>query len=166
MRCITDAFQILAITLDNASNNNTLIEELPDLLEGFQGSLTRIHCLAHILNLVVSSLGICSYVYIVYEAILSRFAKEKASTSEDEDEDEDDEEADVELVKGEVVDGDENDEVDPAVKASDQSVVEEIVRELNSEEVDDDDGAGELRQLTDEEALLGQTSLSKVREPV
>ena len=45
--------QILAITTDNASNNNTLIDELGDLLDGFQGSLTRVQCFAHVLNLVV-----------------------------------------------------------------------------------------------------------------
>jgi len=45
--------QILGITLDNASNNNTLVNELADLLHGYQGSLTRIRCFAHILNLVV-----------------------------------------------------------------------------------------------------------------
>ena len=45
--------QILAFTADNASNNNTLVDELGDLLDGFQGSLTRVRCFAHILNLVV-----------------------------------------------------------------------------------------------------------------
>ena len=45
--------QILAFTADNASNNNTLVDELGDLLDGFQGPLTRVRCFAHILNLVV-----------------------------------------------------------------------------------------------------------------
>jgi hypothetical protein len=45
--------QILALTADNASNNNPLVVELSELLNGFQGSLTRIRCFAHILNLVV-----------------------------------------------------------------------------------------------------------------
>lgn len=45
--------QILAFTADNTSNNNTLIDELGDLLDGFQGSLTRVRCFAHILNLMV-----------------------------------------------------------------------------------------------------------------
>jgi hypothetical protein len=45
--------RILGITLDNASNNNTLVNELTDSLDGYQGSLTRIRCFAHILNLVV-----------------------------------------------------------------------------------------------------------------
>jgi hypothetical protein len=38
---------------DNASNNNTLVDELGELLDGFGGSLTRVRCFAHILNLVV-----------------------------------------------------------------------------------------------------------------
>jgi hypothetical protein len=50
---LTLNLQILAFTADNASNNNTLIDELGDLLDGFQGSLARVRCFAHILNLVV-----------------------------------------------------------------------------------------------------------------
>jgi hypothetical protein len=38
---------------DNASNNNTLVEKLEDLLNGFKGSVSQIRCFAHILNLVV-----------------------------------------------------------------------------------------------------------------
>jgi hypothetical protein len=38
---------------DNALNNNTLVDELGKLLNGFQGSLTRVRCFAHILNLIV-----------------------------------------------------------------------------------------------------------------
>jgi hypothetical protein len=36
----TRKLQILAFTADNASNNNTLVDELGDLLDGFQGPLT------------------------------------------------------------------------------------------------------------------------------
>ena len=45
--------QILAFTADNAFNNNTLVEELGELLDGFQGSLWRVRCFVHILNLIV-----------------------------------------------------------------------------------------------------------------
>lgn len=45
--------QVLALTTDNASNNITLVDELADLLNGFQGSLAWIRCFAHVLNLVV-----------------------------------------------------------------------------------------------------------------
>jgi hypothetical protein len=44
---------------DNASNNNTLVDELAEMLDRFQGSLTRVRCFAHILNLVVK-------VFILY----------------------------------------------------------------------------------------------------
>lgn len=46
-------FQILALVADNASNNNTLVEELEFLLTSYRGSVTRVPCFAHILNLVV-----------------------------------------------------------------------------------------------------------------
>ena len=45
--------QILAFTANNVSNNNMLVEELGELLDGFQGSLWRVWCFVHILNLVV-----------------------------------------------------------------------------------------------------------------
>ena len=34
--------QILAFVADNTLNNNTLVDELGDVLDGFQGSLTRV----------------------------------------------------------------------------------------------------------------------------
>jgi hypothetical protein len=51
-----DAKQILALTLDNASNNNTLVEELSKTFEGFQGSLVCMRCFAHVLNLIVKAI--------------------------------------------------------------------------------------------------------------
>jgi hypothetical protein len=51
--------QILSLTANNASNNNTLVDDLSDLLNGFQGSETRIRCFAHILNLVVKVRRMC-----------------------------------------------------------------------------------------------------------
>ena len=47
--------QILSATHNNASNNNTLVNELADLLDGFQGKATRVRCFAHVLNLVVKA---------------------------------------------------------------------------------------------------------------
>jgi hypothetical protein len=46
--------QLLAITMDNASNNDTLVTELDHLIDGFAGSEVRVRCAAHILNLVVN----------------------------------------------------------------------------------------------------------------
>jgi hypothetical protein len=45
--------KILAFTADNASNNDTLVEELSVLLPKFKGAQARVRCFAHILNLIV-----------------------------------------------------------------------------------------------------------------
>lgn len=45
--------QILGITADNASNNDTLTTELESSLRGANSIQTRVRCFAHILNLVV-----------------------------------------------------------------------------------------------------------------
>jgi hypothetical protein len=45
--------QVLGIVCDNASNNDTMINQLGLLLPGFKGRPARVRCFAHILNLVV-----------------------------------------------------------------------------------------------------------------
>jgi hypothetical protein len=47
--------QILSITCDNASNNDTMIGELANLLDDFPGAANQTRCFTHILNLVVKS---------------------------------------------------------------------------------------------------------------
>ena len=47
--------KILSVTCDNASNNDTMMENLDDLLSGFS-SLNHTRCFAHILNLVAKAL--------------------------------------------------------------------------------------------------------------
>ena len=47
--------QILSITCDNASNNDTMIAELANLLNDFPGPANQTRCFTHILNLVVKS---------------------------------------------------------------------------------------------------------------
>ncbi|KAJ3504337.1 hypothetical protein NMY22_g17960 [Coprinellus aureogranulatus] len=44
--------RILGFTGDNASNNDTLVEELSMLIPSFRGDAARIRCLAHVINLV------------------------------------------------------------------------------------------------------------------
>jgi hypothetical protein len=66
-----------------------------------------------------------------------------------------------ELDPDEPVDGVE-DVVDPAVEASDESLIEQVVNELNGGEVGDECDVGELRELTPEEISLGQFTLEKV----
>jgi hypothetical protein len=47
--------QILSVTCDNASNNDTMIEELKDLVAAFAGEASRTRCFAHIINLIAKS---------------------------------------------------------------------------------------------------------------
>ena len=48
--------KILSITCDNASNNDTMINVLKELVEDFPGPANQTRCFAHILNLVVKSI--------------------------------------------------------------------------------------------------------------
>ena len=40
-------------TVDSASNNDTLVDELLNLIPTFGGKEYQVHCFAHILNLIV-----------------------------------------------------------------------------------------------------------------
>src|SRR6266567_1425672 len=48
--------QILSVTCDNASNNDTMIAELANLLDDFPGPANQTRCFTHVLNLVVKSI--------------------------------------------------------------------------------------------------------------
>src|SRR6266446_4851272 len=48
--------KILSITCDNTSNNDTMIEELANLVDDFPGPTNQTRCFLHILNLVVKSI--------------------------------------------------------------------------------------------------------------
>ena len=48
--------KLLSVTCDNASNNNTMIEELTNLLDDFPGPANQMQCFLHILNLMVKSI--------------------------------------------------------------------------------------------------------------
>jgi hypothetical protein len=45
--------KVLTFTADNASNNNTLVDELADLILTFGGKEYHVRCFVHILNLIV-----------------------------------------------------------------------------------------------------------------
>jgi hypothetical protein len=47
---------MLSITCDNASNNDTMVMELANLIEDFPGPANQTRCFAHVLNLVVKSI--------------------------------------------------------------------------------------------------------------
>ena len=47
--------QILSVTADNASSNDTMTDELAGLIAHFGGDLTRTRCLLHVINLVAKT---------------------------------------------------------------------------------------------------------------
>ncbi|TFK35263.1 hypothetical protein BDQ12DRAFT_571381, partial [Crucibulum laeve] len=48
--------QVLSITCNNASNNDTMVMELAQLLEAFPDAANHTRCSTHILNLVTKSI--------------------------------------------------------------------------------------------------------------
>ena len=49
---LTGYSKVLNITCNNASSNDTMVEELEDLLDGFGGKTNRTRCFEHVVNLV------------------------------------------------------------------------------------------------------------------
>ena len=64
--------QILSVTCDNASNNETMVDHLLTLVEIFPGAANQTWCFTHILNLVAKS-------------ILRSFAKKKVAEGDVDD---------------------------------------------------------------------------------
>ena len=48
--------QLLALTADNASPNNVMVDRLEDLIPSFGGAANRVRCFDHVTNLVAKSL--------------------------------------------------------------------------------------------------------------
>ncbi|KAJ7060841.1 hypothetical protein C8F01DRAFT_966136, partial [Mycena amicta] len=48
--------QIISVTCDNATSNDTMIDELKCRLPYFRGKEDRTRCMAHVINLVAKSL--------------------------------------------------------------------------------------------------------------
>ena len=49
--------QLHGVTVDNAENNTTMLKHISILIPGHRGTLLRVHCFDHVLNLVVK---VCS----------------------------------------------------------------------------------------------------------
>ena len=161
------------MTLDNASNNKTLIDELGDLLDGFQGSLTRVRCFAHILNLVVKVCipHTCHFYHSKSrQSVLSQFSHKTKATEDaieeaedaaalDELDDDLDNDLDNEPVEDNTPENEEDvgleDEIDVSVAESDDAIIDAVGA-----------GAGDdcgVPTLTREEVNLGKFAVTKVR---
>lgn len=128
-------------TGDNASNNDTLVEELSHLIPAFRGDKTRIRCFAHVLNLVA-------------KAILSPFAQK--FTADDQDA--------AALVKdmeaaaqedAELEEMPEDDPVAPDVVASDAATISETEATANLD--------GRLPPLSSADASVARIALTKLK---
>ena len=159
--------QILGFTADNASNNNTLVDELADLLDGFQGSLTHVRCFAHILNLVVK---VWISFFVLWwaadhstQAILSQFSQKNKATgdlTEDaadeavfQDLDDTTNEEEDEVAEANAEDAD---ELEPSVEASDNAMLDEVATEL------EEDSPSDIPLLTRAEINLSHFVITKV----
>ena len=69
--------KILAITCDNASNNDTLVTEL-ELSGGANSERTRVRCFAHVWNLVVK---VSTHPAIAYPATLLNYDRQSSGCS-------------------------------------------------------------------------------------
>lgn len=157
---------------DNASNNNTLVDELGKLLDGFQGSLMQVRCFAHILNLVVK---VCIFITsasilsdLLCKSILLQFShKTKATADADEDAEDtatfnelDDEQLgeDAENENEDRSEEDQDEEIDLAVAESDAAIVDEVAADVANDST--------LPTLTHDEVNLGRFAVTKVKEPL
>jgi hypothetical protein len=91
--------------VDNASNNNTLVEELSVLLDEFQGEVTRVRCFAHIFKDDKD------------DAVISKLQEED----------------DNEEVDPDVNDDNDDDKIDSAVEASDNAMIDDVIRDLEQD---------------------------------
>ena len=137
------------------------MDELGELLDGFQGSLTRVRCFAHILNLVVKvHFGVTSKLTLsnlLCKSILSQFShKTKATTNTNEDAEDiatldelDDEQLGKDKENNDDDDSEEDtdEEVDLAVAESDAAIVDEVAAEVTNN--------SDLPMLTRTEINLG-----------
>ncbi|KAF8584155.1 hypothetical protein K439DRAFT_1302877, partial [Ramaria rubella] len=48
--------QLLGVILDNASNNDTMVNHLQTLIPTFRGQKTHVHCFTHIINLICQAI--------------------------------------------------------------------------------------------------------------
>ena len=120
-------YQILGITCDNASNNDTMVEALATIMSHFSGEANRARCLAHIVNLVAK-------IILRQFDMPKKKNKNKKDLPEDKmavDEDDDDqEEINEEMLykeEREMDDGDNEDDEDGERLQKDAEIMEEVM---------------------------------------
>ncbi|THU95120.1 hypothetical protein K435DRAFT_798347 [Dendrothele bispora CBS 962.96] len=157
------ADQTLGIAMDNASNNDTMIAELPTLLpsSSMTAPTTQIRCFGHVGNLVEKGLLLIFNTDINEEKkgknrvkSESKGGSDDEETGSDTDSDGDDTESDDE----EELDDDDEIEYDEAQEAKTRE--EADLAEL----LELDESIEEVRALSDDEEQAGRATLTKLRK--
>ncbi|OJT02144.1 Zinc finger BED domain-containing protein RICESLEEPER 1 [Trametes pubescens] len=115
--------KVLSVTCDNAENNTTMLKEMHVLVPKFRGTLVRVRCFGHVLNLVV-------------KGILSQFGRQHLIEGGDDDVDDEDAEA--------------AQEADESREAADQAILNSLDDEELGVDVTADDirlAAGALSKI-------------------
>ncbi|KAL1947002.1 hypothetical protein VTO73DRAFT_13963 [Trametes versicolor] len=115
--------KVLSVTCDNAENNTTMLKEMHVLVPKFRGTLVRVRCFGHVLNLVV-------------KGILSQFGRQHLIEGGDDDVDDEDAEA--------------AQEADKSREAADQAILDSLDDEELGVDVTADDvrlAAGALSKI-------------------
>ncbi|KAJ3537168.1 hypothetical protein NMY22_g5713 [Coprinellus aureogranulatus] len=136
--------KVLGFTGDNGSNNDTLVDELSDLIPSFPGASHRVRCIAHVLNLVAKAILSAFCQKVEDDDTTTALLTEIDEGSDDIPAHDDDED-----------DTDDGDEVAPEVQASDEGTVEGIVAEADLD--------GRLDSLLAKDAAVARVAITKVR---
>ncbi len=122
-------YQILSVTCDNASPNDTMIDALAEIVVAFPGAANRTRCFTHILNLVVKvilrqfdvpkanadeALDVASQALVDLAGDIEMEEAVMDERTDDEAEDDDGEEGQIDPRNG--MSQDERDELDTAVR--------------------------------------------------
>lgn len=150
------ASQILSVTCDNASNNDTMVDELERCLPAFS-SVNRTRCFTHILNLIAKSI-------LKLFDVKKKKGKEKNSDKggDGDDSGDNDDEQDEEQEQDDELSDEERELLELAGDIEEEELT--IIREnhVDDDEVDDDDDedgwVDEVAELSaEEQAALGES---------
>jgi hypothetical protein len=134
--------QILSITCDNASNNDTMIESLGVLIDDFPGPANQTRCFLHVLNLVVKS-------------ILKQFDLPKSKEKKKNGDDNGDDQENDETI---------NQAADELLRLAGDVNIEGELMASDEEEDDNDEGwIDEREEMTQDELRALSASVAPVR---
>ena len=144
--------QILGITCDNASNNDTMIENLATIMSHFSGEANRARCLAHIVNLVAK--------IILRQFEVSKNRKKKKNLPKEVNNDDNDKIVDTEVVVDKVevekvIVDEEAEETDDFEDERDR-VLDKEEKEMDGGGDDEDDDEDSQKLLQDVDILEEQ----------